>query len=388
MATGGQKNIAIMNKKFILTLLAFVLSLTSWAQTKINGIYYELDASSKTASVTSGDDKYSGEVTIPSTVSYEDVTYSVTSIGNYAFSSCSGLISVTIPNSVTSIGNYAFFCCSGLISVTIPNSVTSIGHDAFWRCSGLMSVIIPNSLKIIEYDAFEECSSLTSIEIPNSVTSIESSAFSSCTSLTSITIGNSVTSIGINPFSSCSSLTSITVDAGNSVYDSRENCNAIIETSSNTLVVGCKKSTIPNSVTGIGEDAFSGCFGLTSIILPNHVTRIGDSAFHSCSSLADIYALRSDPSQYGCDTWAFYGFNTSTCTLHVPTGCKESYASADPWRYFKNIVEEDLTGIEEMEMKSQDAAYYNLNGQRITQLQRGINIVRYKDGTSRKMLVK
>ena len=365
MATGGQKNIAIMNKKFILTLLAFVLSLTSWAQTKINGIYYELDASSKTASVTSGDDKYSGEVVIPSTVSYEGVTYSVTSIGNYAFSSCSGLISVTIPNSVTSIGNYAFFCCSGL-----------------------MSVIIPNSLKIIEYDAFEECSSLTSIEIPNSVTSIESSAFSSCTSLTSITIGNSVTSIGINPFSSCSSLTSITVDAGNSVYDSRENCNAIIETSSNTLVVGCKKSTIPNSVTGIGEDAFSGCFGLTSIILPNHVTRIGDSAFHSCSSLADIYALRSDPSQYGCDTWAFYGFNTSTCTLHVPTGCKESYASADPWRYFKNIVEEDLTGIEEMEMKSQDAAYYNLNGQRITQLQRGINIVRYKDGTSRKMLVK
>ena len=105
--------------------------------------------------------------------------------------------------------------------------------------------------------------------------------------------------------------------------------------------------------------------------------------------MTDIYALRSYPSQYGCNTDAFNNFDSFTCTLHVPTGCKEAYASTKPWSNFTNIVEEDLSGIKEMEMKIQDIdAYYNLNGQRITQLQRGINIVRYKDGTSRKMLVK
>ena len=119
------------------------------------------------------------------------------------------------------------------------------------------------------------------------------------------------------------------------------------------------------------------------------MTSIEANVFNDCYSLTDIYALRSEPSQYGCNTWTFDGVNTSTCTLHVPTGCKEAYASTEPWSDFTNIVEEDLTGIEEIEMKSQDvAAYYDLNGQRITQLQRGINIVHYKDGTSRKILVK
>ena len=119
------------------------------------------------------------------------------------------------------------------------------------------------------------------------------------------------------------------------------------------------------------------------------MTSIEANVFNDCSSLTDIYALRSDPSQYGCNNDSFYSVNTSTCTLHVPTGCKEAYASTEPWSDFTNIVEEDLSGIKEMEMKIQDIdAYYNLNGQRITQPQRGTNIVRYKDGTSRKILVK
>ena len=183
----------------------------------------------------------------------------VKSIGSSAFSNCSGLTSITIPNSVTSIGSYAFSGCSGLTSITIPNSVTSIGSSAFSGCSGL-----------------------TSITIPNSVTSIGSYAFSGCSGLTSITIPNSVTSIGNYAFRSCSGLISIKVEDGNPKYDSRNNCNAIIQKSNNSLIVGCKNTVIPNSVTNIGEYAFSECYGLTSITIPNSVTSIGSFAFSWC----------------------------------------------------------------------------------------------------------
>ena len=181
---------------------------------------------------------------------------SVISIGNSAFSGCSGLTSVTIPNSVTSIGSEAFRGCSGLTSVSIPNSVTSIGSSAFSNCSGLTSIEIPNSVTSIENWAFEGCTGLTSVTIPNSVISIGYSAFSGCSGLTSIEIPNSVTSIGDYAFSYCSSLTSV---------------------------------TIPNSVTSIGSSAFSNCSGLTSIEIPNSVTSIGDYAFYNCNSLTSVH---------------------------------------------------------------------------------------------------
>jgi len=213
---------------------------------------------------------------------------SVTSIGNEAFKSCRSLTSIEIPNSVTSIGKSAFDNCYGLTSITIGNGVTSIGEWAFQSCKNMTSITIGNGLKSIERWAFSGCSGLTSIVIPNSVRSIEQWAFSGCSGLTSITIPNSVTSIGDYAFNGCSGLTSMNVESDNPKYDSRDNCNGIIETESNTLKAGCQNTTIPNSVTGIGNGAFMSCSGLTSIEIPNSVSSIGSSAFQGCAGLTSI----------------------------------------------------------------------------------------------------
>ncbi len=294
-------------------------------------------------------DEYFGDVVIPSSVVYQGNTYSVTSIGNGAFYNCSGLTSVTIPNSVTSIGNYAFLNCTSLTSVTIPNSVTSIGSEAFSYCRGLTSVTIPNSVTSIGCEAFDGCKGLTSVTIPNSVTSIGDNAFCCCSGLTSVTIPNSVTSIGITAFGGCSGLTSVTipnsvtsigsyafsdcsgltsikVESGNEKYDSRNNSNAIIETSSNTLIVGCKNTIIPNSVTSIGSYAFSGCSGLTSVTIPSNVTTIGNYAFSGCNNLKYI-CLASD--KYP----ASYTLGNTTCQYIMPQSAFDAGIPQDITNY-------------------------------------------------------
>ena len=351
---------------------------------EINGIYYYL--SGRNASVAPNPNgKYSGDIIIPESFTNGSATYSVISIGDGAFSGCNGLTSITIPNSVTRLDNFAFEGCSGLTSITIPNSVTSIGEYILKGCSGLTSITIPNSVTRlgssafdgtawydnqpegvvyadqiaykykgempanttislkegttgIADDAFSVCSGLTSVAIPNSVTFIGHAAFAVCSGLTSVTIPNSVTDIGIRSFQYCSGLESIVVESGNPVYDSRENCNAIIKTADNCLVVGCKTTVIPNSVTSIGDDAFFGCRDLTTITIPNSVTSIGYCSFASqvsaSSYLTSVTCLATTPPQ------AYeHSFQNYDIPLYVPTGTRDAYLAASPWNKFKEIVE-------------------------------------------------
>lgn len=175
---------------------------------KINGIYYNVNTDTKEATVTSGDTKYSGSCTIPTSIIYQEENYAVTTIGSNAFYDCSYLTSVNIPNSITSIGDWAFASCSRLTSVTIPNSVTSIGSHAF-RNDGLTSIIIPNNVTSIGEWAFTACRNLTTVVIGNKVTAIYNGTFSGCWDLTSVTIGKSVASITTYAFEGCNSLNTV-----------------------------------------------------------------------------------------------------------------------------------------------------------------------------------
>ena len=196
-------------KRTLLFIMAFLPMLASADAIEIDGIYYNLDSEAKTAEVTSRPNQYKGDVAIPESITYDDVVYSVTYIGQYAFSGCSGMTSITIPNSVTYIGSYAFHGCNGLTSVTIPNSVTFIDEYVFYECSGLTSVSIPNSVTVISPYAFDGCSGLTSVTIPNSVILIEQGAFLGCSGLTSVTIGSGTRAILDQAFTRCTELTDV-----------------------------------------------------------------------------------------------------------------------------------------------------------------------------------
>ena len=415
----------------------------------------------------------------------------VTSIGIAAFRGCSGLTSLTIPSGVTSIGKSAFYGCSGLTSLTIPSSVTSISDRAFYGCSGLTSIYaclekIPtlgsnvftgcdakncilyvptgtyddylvsdfgyfeNIVDVINKDgllttqvtikldeagtlpykisaneknlitnlkivgkingtdlkfiremagrdfnggktdgklsildlseakivaggdayvrygdnyytsndklgdwAFYGCSGLTSLTIPSGVTSIGDKAFRGCSRLTSLTIPSSVTSIGDWAFGYCSELTSL---------------------------------TLPSGVTSIGNDAFHGCRGLTSMTIPSGVTVIGEGAFRGCSGLTSIYVYPENLPELGIDI--FNRCDAKNCTVYVPKGTIDAYKSSE-FGYFEKIVEFDATGIDKVTTSAdaKEVSRYSVNGQRLSAPAKGLNIVKYSDGSIKKVAV-
>ncbi|MCF0193347.1 MAG: leucine-rich repeat domain-containing protein [Prevotella sp.] len=313
---------------------------------KVDGINYNITSSTDlTCEVAVLEERYSGDIIIPSSVSYDGKTYSVTGIDEFAFGICFQLNSVTIPNSVTRIGDLAFFSCNNLTSITIPNSVKTIGDFAFQGCSGLTDITIPNSVTSIGYAAFFGCSELrkinvadgnpayTSVEgilfnkekteliicpasnyiteytIPNSVTSICSTAFNGCNRIWKITIPNSVTSIGDGAFSGCSELWKINVADDNPTYSSED--GVFFNKAKTELILFPARYyitdyTIPNSVTSIENEAFQNCHYLTSVTIPNSVTNIGYNAFRNCSQLKALNIPNSvtsigDGAFNGCD---------------------------------------------------------------------------------------
>ena len=201
---------------------------------------------------------------------------------------------LTLPQSVNGvpvkeIEGSAFSGCETLEKITFPDSLTGIGEYAFSGCSALKSVNFPAGLQWIEMGGFSGCTSLTSLSLPDQLRAIGSSAFSDCTGLEQVVIPASVTHLPDNPFAGCENLSSISVAAGNTKYDSRDNCNAVIDTENDELIAGCKNTVIPLEITSIGSEAFSGCSVLTSVTLPDNLKQIGSRAFYGCKYLTDLY---------------------------------------------------------------------------------------------------
>ncbi len=266
------------------------------------------------------------------------IPQTVKSIGEHAFDGCEKLASIDIPTKVTSIVGGAFRKCTSLTTIVIPNSVTTIDGETFKDCSSLTKVILPEGITSIGNGAFQNCRSLTNITIPTSVIKIGENAFRECHSLTSIEIPRSVSNIGMSALAYCNSLKTINVATDNETLDSRDNCNAIIDTKTNKLITGCSTTIIPNSVKVLGDYAFSfECSDTFSITIPQSIDSIGYRTFVAFDNLiihAEYVPIPAvlKPNDYGIVS----SFRSGT-VIYIPQDTREAYVAA--WGKDKYYIE-------------------------------------------------
>lgn len=335
-------------KRFLLFLSLVLCTICTFAYDyEVNGIFYNLNLTEKTAEVTNGSIEYAGKIIIPASISKGYDEFTVTSIGKNAFQKSWDLTSIEMPNTIVSIGDYAFDFCCEITSIVIPNSVISIGNSAFYRCSGLTTISISNSVISIGKEAFKDCSNLSSINIPNSVRSIGDFPFIGCRSLPIAdgiryadtylvgVIDNSLSEyqikdgtrfIGSAAFTGCEKLASFAIP--NSVESIEKNAfmgsglttidipNSVTNIGAGAFSV-CKKLVsvnLPEFITRINYNTFDLCTSLRSIIIPDLVTFIGDEAFSGCTSLASVIIPNSVDS---IEAYAFDGCSSLT-TIDIP----------------------------------------------------------------------
>lgn len=308
-----RRNIFILLVLSLLPCICFAFT----GKVKIKGIYYQISTTRQEATVEKWvGDEYEGQITIPSNVGYDGVNCRVTEIGYMAFYECKDLKSITIPSSVNKIGSLAFYNCKNLTSVSGINNVWEIGERAFFGCEKLSSDIYLYG-----------------------VSKIESAVFCDCSSIKRLTIGKNTKIIDRSAFLRCYSLESIVVDNSNTFYDSRENCNAIVETESNTLISACNKSFIPNNIESIGNSAYSSCNTMDFIIIPNSVKNIKESAFYNCTKLKKVICMSEDIPN--TEDVIFDSSVIGNAILYVPAKSINKYKEVSPWNQFKNIIAVD-----------------------------------------------
>ena len=317
----------------------------------LNGIKYRLYPT-KTAKVLKKND-YSGDIVIPETVTYDNITYKITSLERGCFEGCWLLTSINLSSSITSLESGCFEGCWSLTSINLPSSITSLGDDCFSDCSSLTSINLPSSITSLGDGCFRDCSRLTSINLPSSITSLGSYCFRGCSRLTSINLPSSITSLGDDCFSSCSSLTSINLPSSITSLgdDCFSDCSSLTSINLPSSIIsldrscfrGCCSLTsinLPSGITSLGESCFSECSSLASIELPSALTSLGENCFEKCSHLTSMLCLAVEPPNCILKEYTDT-HNTSlvnnTMSLYVPKESKEKYKQSNAWNSAKGI---------------------------------------------------